>query len=206
MNSYTSAFLSGEVTTLKDFANVVSKAFGFCNHMSEHGLTAPYVPMNLDKETEYYREHKEELERQTEELKNASLKDIEEKWKRDTKEDITRLENLIALKKLNYKRVVKLIEEIESKHFPEELLPCRKYILRDLIDARDHDCKTDFYEESLEELKNQYSSFNVQEYIERTIRDNSERIEEYKKQIIKTTENVNRNNKLAEEFFNIFKD
>ena len=206
MNSYTSAFLSGEVTTLKDFANVVSKAFGFCNHMSEDQLTSPYVPINLDEETKYYREHKEELERQTEELKNASLKDIEEKWKRDTKEDITRLENLIALKKLNYKRVVKLIEEIESKHFPEELLPCRKYILRDLIDARDHDCKTDFYEESLEELKNQYSSFNVQEYIERTIRDNSERIEEYKKQIIKTTETVNRNNKLAEEFFNIFKD
>lgn len=205
MNSYTSAFLDGEVITLEEFANVISKAFGFCFHMSKHDLTAPFVPMNFDKETKNYREQIEDLERDIEELKNSSLEVIEKKWKIELKEDITYVENYIALKKMNYNRVVKLIEELESKNFPEELLPCREYMLRELIDVRDNDCDTEFYEERLKKLEFEYSSFSVEEYIEKTILYKTTKIEEYNKQIKKITERIEKNNKLAEQFFNIFK-
>lgn len=205
MNSYTLAFLDGEVITLAEFANVISKAFGFCSHMSEHDLTAPYVPMNLDKETKYYRKQIEDLERDIEELKTSSLEAIEKKWKKELKEDITCVENYIALKKMNYNRVVKLIEELESKNFPEELLPCRKYMLGELIDVRDNDCDTEVYEERLKKLEWEYSSFSVEEYIETTILYKTTKIEEYNKQIKKDTERVEKNNKIAEQFFNIFK-
>lgn len=205
MNSYTSAFLDGEVITLEEFANVISKAFGFCSHMTKHDLTAPFVPMNFDKETKNYREQIEDLERDIEELKNSSLEVIEKKWKIELKEDITYVENYIALKKMNYNRVVKLIEELESKNFPEELLPCREYMLRELIDVRDNDCDTEFYEERLKKLEFEYSSFSVEEYIEKTILYKTTKIEEYNKQIEKITERVEKNNKLAEQFFNIFK-
>ena len=205
MNSYTSTFLDGEVITLEEFANVISKAFGFCFHMSKHDLTAPFVPMNFDKETKYYREQIEDLERDIEELKTSSLEAIEKKWKIELKEDITYVENYIALKKMNYNRVVKLIEELESKNFPEELLPCREYMLRELIDVRDNDCDTEFYEERLKKLEWEYNSFSVEEYIETTILYKTTKIEEYNKQIEKITERVEKNNKLAEQFFNIFK-
>lgn len=205
MNSYTSAFLDGEVITLEEFANVISKAFGFCFHMSKHDLTAPFVPMNFDKETKCYREQIEDLERDIEELKTSSLEVIEKKWKIELKEDITYVENYIALKKMNYNRVVKLIEELESKNFPEELLPCREYMLRELIDVRDNDCDTEFYEERLKKLEFEYSSFSVEEYIEKTILYKTTKIEEYNKQIKKITERIEKNNKLAEQFFNIFK-
>ena len=205
MNSYTSAFLDGEVITLEEFANVISKAFGFCFHMSKHDLTAPFVPMNFDKETKYYREQIEDLERDIEELKTSSLEVIEKKWKIELKEDITYVENYIALKKMNYNRVVKLIEELESKNFPEELLPCREYMLRKLIDVRDNDCDTEFCEERLKELEWKFSSFSVEEYIEKTILYKTTKIEEYNKQIKKITEMIEKNNKLAEQFFNIFK-
>lgn len=205
MNSYTSAFLDGEVITLEEFANVISKAFGFCFHMSKHDLTAPFVPMNFDKETKYYREQIEDLERDIEELKTSSLEVIEKKWKIELKEDITYVENYIALKKMNYNRVVKLIEELESKNFPEELLQCREYMLRELIDVRDNDCDTEFYEERLKKLEFEYSSFSVEEYIEKTILYKTTKIEEYNKQIKKITERIEKNNELAEQFFNIFK-
>ena len=205
MNSYTSAFLNGEVITLEEFANVISKAFGFCFHMSKHDLTAPFVPMNFDKETKYYREQIEDLERDIEELKTSSLEAIEKKWKIELKEDITYVENYIALKKMNYNRVVKLIEELESKNFPEELLPCREYMLRELIDVRDNDCDTEFYEERLKKLEFEYSSFSVEEYIEKTILYKTTKIEEYNKQIKKITERIEKINELAEQFFNIFK-
>ena len=205
MNSYTSALLDGEVITLEEFANVISKAFGFCSHMSEHKFTAPYKPMDIDKETEYNREQIEGLESEIEELKTSSLEDIEKRRKRELKEDITRIENYIALKKINYNRVVKLIEELESKNFPEELLPCRKYMLRELIDVRDNDCDTEVYEERLKKLEWEYSSFSVEEYIETTILYKTTKIEEYNKQIKKDTERVEKDNKIAEQFFNIFK-
>ena len=205
MNSYTSAFLDGEVITLEEFANVISKAFGFCSHMTKHNLTAPYDPMNLEEETKHYREQIEDLERDIEELKTSSLEVIEKKWKIELKEDITYVENYIALKKMNYNRVVKLIEELESKNFPEELLPCRKYMLRELIDVRDNDCDTEFYEERLKKLECEYNSFSVEEYIEKTILYKTTKIEEYNKHIEKITERVEKNNKLAEQFFNIFK-
>lgn len=205
MNSYTSAFLDGEVITLEEFANVISKAFGFCSHLREHKFTAPYKPMDIDKETEYYREQIEELESEIEELKTSSLEDIEKKRKRELKEDITRIENYIALKKINYKRIIKLIEELESKNFPEELLPCREYMLRELIDVRDNDCDTKFYEEQLKKSEYEYNYFNVEEYVKTAIRYKTTEIEQNKEYIKTVTERVEKNNKLAEQFFNIFK-
>ena len=82
MNSYTSAFLDGEVVTLEEFANAISKAFNFSSHMSEHKFTAPYKPMDIDKETEYNREQIEELESEIEELE-TELEETQtelEKW------------------------------------------------------------------------------------------------------------------------------
>ena len=114
-------------------------------------------------------------------------------------------EFIFFFKKINYKRIIKLIEELESKNFPEELLPCREYMLRELIDVRDNDCDTKFYEEQLKKSEYEYNYFNVEEYVKTSIRYKTTEIEQNKEYIKKVTERVETNNKLAEQFFNIFK-
>ena len=205
MTGYTAPLLNGEITTLEEFANVCSKAFGFCYHLNDVLVTSNYVPASFEHKISYYKENIHKLAEEIRYLESSPKNVIEENRKKYIKGEIVKTENEIALNKMNEVRLADLIEELNKKVFPEHLESTKNYMLKQLEDTIENDCNTYYIEASLDKLKGQYKHFNVEVYIEDTIRTNKVCIKDMQQHIRATINRIVRSNKMAEEFFNIFR-
>lgn len=205
MTGYTAPLLNGEITTLEEFANVCSKAFGFCYHLNDVLVTSNYVPASFEYEISYYKENIHKLAEEIRYLESSPKNVIEENRKKYIKGEIVKTENEIALNKMNEVRLADLIEELNKKVFPEHLESTKNFMLKQLEDTIENDCNTYYIEARLDNLKGLYKYFNVDMYIVDTIRTNKVCIKDMQQHIRTTINRIVRSNKMAEEFFNIFR-
>ena len=164
--SYTNKNLTGDVKTLKDFANVC--LHGWCSHLYDHNIGDSYIPREpIDNSIQIAIK-----QRQLSNFNEKTDKEIERDAMMYFKNEIKSYNNQINYKLHKKNKLEKILKQAKAFVPPSEAyIEFKNFMIRQIADTIYHDCDISLTKKCIKSLNNQISKFNITKYKKSVILD-----------------------------------
>lgn len=182
---YTARIIDGKISNFQQFAKLCMRNFGATIHMRDESLDAEYTPRTPGT---YYQDQIDKFNLELSIIKNMTAEEIISKKVKSLTESQEYHLNAINIANENRKILSALLEDARNFSPPtENHHGIKAFMIEQLESTIDFDCKTEYHEEKLREIKSQLENLDS----ETTIKELSEAAEKslaYHKQSLKEEE------------------